>query len=404
MPSVGKITLFLVLLGILGLGGFNPTKFSLSGSACAGCCAYVNCYQDADGDGVAVGAASSQCAAPGCPTVPTNYVSSPSNNPATNPDCDDHNAAVGTDLAGGYASPCPAAGTQIPASGPPPTVTVTAGGVNYGNCTWTNNSGTWTANCPYGTCNFTCGPYSSCPTAQSCPIAPSGCGYAGGSVPNGSCGTTQCSALPYPSSSSCPSSCGYGGGSITGADGCSTSCPSTCACAGTCYGNSQYNVSGAGTVPFYRAYSCSNGHHFYTTSQSEYLNAYNNLGYNCDGLWWTAGYIYAYSASGSQPLYRWVYPPNNDHYYSLSSVPCCGYSLEGTAGYVMASNVTGTQYLAEWWNGYDHFYTYVTSVPQGPIGSYNYEQSMGFVYFPNNPQKVPNGSCGTTTCPAINAP
>jgi len=78
------------------------------------------------------------------------------------------------------------------------------------------------------------------PAAQDCPTT---CGYTGGSVPDGNCGTTTCNPVPAPAAVDCPATCGYEGGEMPDGN-CGTktcnpvavpeavACPTTCGYAG----------------------------------------------------------------------------------------------------------------------------------------------------------------------------
>ncbi len=78
--------------------------------------------------------------------------------------------------------------------------------------------------------------FDDCPEAQSCSQT---CGYEGGDVPDGECGTTHCGAIQPPAAQECPTTCGYQGGSVPdgncGTNSCepvaiptAAECPTTC--------------------------------------------------------------------------------------------------------------------------------------------------------------------------------
>lgn len=64
--------------------------------------------------------------------------------------------------------------------------------------------------------------YDDCPEEQACPEH---CGYAGGTVEDGHCGSKQCAAIPIPPAEECPKHCGYAGGTVPDGQCGLTQCP-----------------------------------------------------------------------------------------------------------------------------------------------------------------------------------
>jgi hypothetical protein len=68
------------------------------------------------------------------------------------------------------------------------------------------------------------------PAAQECPTT---CGYEGGEVPDGNCGTVTCNPVPVPEFQACPTACGYTGGDVVPDGNCGTiTCQATPSCSG----------------------------------------------------------------------------------------------------------------------------------------------------------------------------
>ncbi len=112
-------------------------------------------------------------------------------------------------------------------------------------------------------------------------------------------------------------------------------------------------------VSLYRLWHRSTGHHFYTTSWAEAVNAFNNLGYTYEGV--CCHVLSADSAYGA-PLYRLYRPANDDHFYTtnwaeaVNAFNNLGYRYEGIQAYVWTSGSTPLYRLYSPANG-DHFYT-----------------------------------------------
>jgi len=64
--------------------------------------------------------------------------------------------------------------------------------------------------------------YDDCPEEQACP---GHCGYAGGTVADGHCGSKQCNEIPIPPAEECPTHCGYEGGVVPNGQCGLTECP-----------------------------------------------------------------------------------------------------------------------------------------------------------------------------------
>ena len=90
------------------------------------------------------------------------------------------------------------------------------------------------------------------------------------------------------------------------------------------------------TVPLYRLYSIGVQDHLYTTSETERDNASNN-GFSYEGV---AAYVYPENDCGTVPLFRMYSPSATDHFYTTNAaerenaIANFGYVDEGTACFV----------------------------------------------------------------------
>jgi hypothetical protein len=69
--------------------------------------------------------------------------------------------------------------------------------------------------------------YDDCPEAQSCSNT---CGYEGGDVADGRCGTIHCGAIQPPAAQECPTTCGYEGGEVPDGNCGTITCQATASC------------------------------------------------------------------------------------------------------------------------------------------------------------------------------
>ena len=83
------------------------------------------------------------------------------------------------------------------------------------------------------------------------------------------------------------------------------------------------------TVPLYRLYSASAGDHLYTTSASERDTA-SNEGYSYEGI---TAYVYPENDCGTVPLFRMYSPIVTDHFYTTNAAEKQS-AITGTSGYV----------------------------------------------------------------------
>jgi cytolysin (calcineurin-like family phosphatase) len=121
-------------------------------------------------------------------------------------------------------------------------------------------------------------------------------------------------------------------------------------------------------IPLYRAYNDARSDHFYTTSLAEYDNAIQNCGYKGEGV---ACMVYSspdYDPESLIPFYRAFNPTIFDHFYTTSEaeyINACehlGYNPEGIQCYVFPANISGNDALVPLYRLYhprlsDHFYT-----------------------------------------------
>jgi hypothetical protein len=115
-------------------------------------------------------------------------------------------------------------------------------------------------------------------------------------------------------------------------------------------------------VSLYRLYRPATGHHFYTTSWAEAVNAFTNLGYRYEG---TCCQVLSADSADGVPLYR-LYrlyrPASDDHFYTtnwaeaVNAFTNLGYTYEGIQAHVWTSGSTPLYRLYRPANG-DHFYT-----------------------------------------------
>jgi hypothetical protein len=99
--------------------------------------------------------------------------------------------------------------------------------------------------------------------------------------------------------------------------------------------------AGPGLVPLLRLVNGQNGDHFYTTDSTEALNAGPNYGYTYEGI---AGYVWKSPTPNLDlvKLYRLVSDQHGHHFYTTSyaeamnAMTYLGYSYEGEAAWIIA--------------------------------------------------------------------
>ena len=126
------------------------------------------------------------------------------------------------------------------------------------------------------------------------------------------------------------------------------------------------NSQVSGSTPIYRFYNATTGDHFYTASEDEKNSLVNNAqsGYSLEDVVY---YAFATQVSGSSPVYRFVNPTTNKHFYTISedeknllvNNTQWGFQSEGVAFYAYSSQINGASPIYRLYDSLtnDHFYT-----------------------------------------------